>query len=42
MDLISREKVQEIIAVMLSDYLTDESREILETLDVDISNLPSI
>ena len=41
-DLISRDKVQEIISVMLSDYQTEETKEALETLDVDITNLPSI
>ena len=41
-DAISRDKVHEIIAVALSEYITDEERETLETLDVDVANIPTV
>lgn len=41
-DAISREAVQDLIATWLSDYLTDETREVLETIDCKIGDMPSV
>ena len=40
-ELISRDKIHDIIAVAYSGYLTDETREALEKIDVDVADLPT-
>jgi len=41
-DAISREAVHDLIATWLSDYLTDEIRETLETIDGKVEDLPPV
>ena len=41
-DAISRQEVQDLLATWLSDYLTDETREALETIDGKIGDMPSV
>ena len=43
MDLIDRAEVHDLIAKRLSDYLTDESREELEELDIKVEeDIPTV
>ena len=43
MDLIDRADVHDLIAKRLSDYLTDESREELEELDIKVEeDIPTV
>lgn len=39
-DLIRRSDVQTILATALSKYITDETREILEQIDMTIGDMP--
>ena len=39
-DAISRQEVQDLLATWLSDYLTDETREVLETIDGKVGDMP--
>lgn len=41
-DCISREAVHDLFATWLSDYITDETRETLETIEAKIEDLPSV
>ena len=41
-DAISRQEVQDLLATWLSDYLTDETREALETIDGKVGDMPSV
>ena len=41
-DCISREAVHDLIATWLSDYLLDDTREILEVIDEKVEDLPSV
>ena len=41
-DAISRDAVHDLIATWLDDYLTDETREVLETIDAKIEDMPSV
>ena len=41
-DAISRAEVHNLLATWISDYLTDETREALETIDYKIEDLPSV
>lgn len=41
-DTISRQEVQDLLATWLSDYLTDETREVLETIDGKVGDMPSV
>ena len=41
-DCISREAVQDLISRWLSDYLLDETREALETINYKVGDMPSV
>ena len=41
-DCISREEVQDLISRWLSDYLLDETREALETINYKVGDMPSV
>lgn len=41
-DCISREEVQNLISRWLSDYLLDETREALETINYKVGDMPSV
>lgn len=41
-DCISRAEVQDLISRWLSDYLLDETREVLETINYKVGDMPSI
>lgn len=41
-DCISREAVHDLIATWLSDYLLDDTREVLEVIDEKVEDLPSV
>ena len=41
-DAISREAVHDLIATWLSDYLLDDTREVLEVIDEKVEDLPSV
>ena len=41
-DAISRAEVHNLLATWISDYLTDETREALETIDYKIEDLPPV
>lgn len=41
-DCVSRKAVHDLIATWLSDYLTDETREALETIDGKVEDLPPV
>lgn len=41
-DCISREEVQDLISRWLSDYLLDETREALETINYKIGDMPPV
>lgn len=41
-DCIRRSDVHDIFATWLSDYLTDDTREALETIEAKIADLPSV
>ena len=41
-DCISREAVQDLISSWLSDYLLDETREALETINYKVGDMPSV
>lgn len=41
-DCISRQAVQDLISRWLSDYLLDETREALETINYKVGDMPSV
>jgi hypothetical protein len=41
-DTISRQEVQDLLVTWLSDYLTDETREVLETIDGKVGDMPPV
>lgn len=41
-DAVSREEVQDLISRWLSDYLLDETREALETINYKVGDMPSV
>lgn len=41
-DCISREEVQDLISRWLSDYLLDETREALETINYKVGDMPPV
>ena len=41
-DCISREEVQDLISIWLSDYLLDETREALETINYKVGDMPAV
>lgn len=41
-DCISRQAVHDLIATWLSDYLLDDTREVLEVIDEKVEDLPSV
>ena len=41
-DCISREEVQDLISRWLSDYLLDETREALETINYKVGDMPAV
>ena len=41
-DCVRREEVHDLLATWLSDYLTDETRDALETIDGKVADLPSV
>ena len=42
MRLINADEVQDRIAHLLSDYMTDETREAFENFDVEIASMPTV
>ena len=41
-DAVSREEVQDLISIWLSDYLLDETREALETINYKVGDMPAV